>query len=186
MGHALTGGFAIAGMFAYITGSPFVFIELYGVAQANYGWLFGANAAGFILMAQVNARLVGRHGPAFLLPRAVAVYLLFALMLVGLAWSAPASLWPLLPPLFVCMASLGCIIPNASACAMGGQASHAGSASALLGFLQFGIAAPVAALVAFFHDGSAMPMSLAIALCAAASLLAAVLTLLRAGRGVEA
>ena len=182
MGHALTGAFAMAGMFAYITASPFVFIELYGISESSYGWLFGANAAGFILMAQVNAQLVRRHGPAFLLPRTVAAYLLFAAVLVALTWSQPASFWPLLPPLFICMASLGCIIPNASACAMAGQASHAGSASALLGFLQFGIAAPVAALVAFFHDGSALPMSLAIALCAAASLLAALLTLWRAAR----
>ena len=51
-GHALTGGIAIAGMFAYIAGSPFVFIKLYGVPAEHYGWLFGTNAAGFILMAQ--------------------------------------------------------------------------------------------------------------------------------------
>ncbi|MGA9662488.1 MAG: multidrug effflux MFS transporter, partial [Pseudomonas alloputida] len=48
LGHALTGGIAIAGMFAYIAGSPFVFIKLYGVPAEHYGWLFGTNAAGFI------------------------------------------------------------------------------------------------------------------------------------------
>mgnify|MGYP006167453409 CR=1 FL=1 len=64
LGHALTGGIAIAGMFAYIAGSPFVFIELYGVPAEHYGWLFGSNAAGFVIMAQVNARLVLRGGPA--------------------------------------------------------------------------------------------------------------------------
>jgi len=48
VGHALTGGIAIAGMFAYIAGSPFVFIKLYGVPAEHYGWLFGTNAAGFI------------------------------------------------------------------------------------------------------------------------------------------
>ena len=55
LGYALTGGFAIAGMFAYIAGSPFVFIELYGVPAEHYGWLFGSNALGFILVAQLNA-----------------------------------------------------------------------------------------------------------------------------------
>ena len=57
MGHVLTGALCMAGMFAYITGSPFVFIELYGVKPEHFGWLFGINAAGFILMAQVNVRL---------------------------------------------------------------------------------------------------------------------------------
>ena len=56
LGHALTGGIAMAGMFAYIAGSPFVFIKLYGVPAEHYGWLFGSNAAGFILVAQLNAR----------------------------------------------------------------------------------------------------------------------------------
>ena len=177
IGHALTGGFAMAGMFAYITGSPFVFIELHGVPAQHYGWLFGANALGFILMAQVNALLVRRHGPAFLLPRSVLVYLLCALALLLAVFWRPADLWPLLPPLLLCMASLGCIIPNASACALAGQASHAGSASALLGFLQFAIAALVAGLVALLHDGSALPMALGIAGCGLAAMLAALFSL---------
>lgn len=181
MAHALTGGFAMAGMFSYIAGSPFVFIELYGVPEADYGWLFGINAAGFILMAQVNALLVRRHGPAFLVPRIVALYLLAALVLVGVVLLRPVALWPLLLPLFACMGSLGCIIPNASACAMAGQASHAGSASALLGCLQFTIAASAAALVAVFHDGTALPMSAAIALCAGMSLLLALFAVPRDG-----
>ena len=62
MGHVLTGALCMAGMFAYITGSPFVFIELYGVKPEHFGWLFGINAAGFILMAQVNVRLVRWRG----------------------------------------------------------------------------------------------------------------------------
>lgn len=65
LGHALTGGIAMAGMFAYIAGSPFVFIKLYGVPAEHYGWLFGSNAAGFILVAQINARLLAKRGPAF-------------------------------------------------------------------------------------------------------------------------
>ncbi len=66
LGYAVTGGIAIGGMFAYIAGSPFVFIKLYGVPAEHYGWLFGINAAGFILVAQVNARLLSKRGPALL------------------------------------------------------------------------------------------------------------------------
>ncbi len=165
IGHALTGGVAIAGMFAYIAGSPFVFIKLYGVPAEHYGWLFGINAAGFILVAQFNARLLSRRPPGWLLVRAVWVYLLAGLALLMVSALHPAALWPLLLPLFVCIASLGCIIPNASACAMNGQGARAGSASALLGCLQFSVAAMAAALVGVLHDGSAVPMSLVISLC---------------------
>ncbi|MBV4539264.1 MULTISPECIES: multidrug effflux MFS transporter [Pseudomonas] len=176
IGHALTGGTAIAGMFAYIAGSPFVFIKLYGVPPEHYGWLFGTNAAGFILMAQVNARLLAKRGPAFLLARAVWLYLAAGLLLLGVAALRPAQLWPLLVPLFVCIASLGCIIPNASACAMSGQGARAGSASALMGCLQFSVAAGAAALVGALHDGSAVPMALVISLCGALVVSVAMLT----------
>ncbi|AZC28711.1 multidrug effflux MFS transporter [Pseudomonas chlororaphis] len=165
LGHALTGGIAIAGMFAYIAGSPFVFIKLYGVPAEHFGWFFGINAGGFILVAQINARLLAKRGPAFLLARTVWLYLLGGLALLAVSSLHPAQLWPLLVPLFICIASLGCIIPNASACAMNGQGARAGSASAMLGCLQFSVAAGAAALVGVLHDGSAVPMATVISLC---------------------
>lgn len=169
MGYSLAGGVAMAGMFAYIAGSPFVFIELYGVPAEHYGWLFGSNAAGFVIMAQINARLVRAGGPAVWLRRVVLVYLSSGLCLLALAWWRPEQLWPLLVPLFICVASLGCLLPNATACAMAGQGRHAGSASGLLGSMQFTVAASASALVAFLHDGSAVPMALVIALCGGAA-----------------
>ncbi|AZF08901.1 Multidrug resistance transporter, Bcr/CflA family [Pseudomonas sp. R2-37-08W] len=165
LGYALTGGISIAGMFAYIAGSPFVFIKLYGVPAEHYGWLFGSNAAGFILVAQLNARLLAKRGPAFLLSRTVWVYVAAALALLGIAALRTEALWPLLVPLFICIASLGCILPNTSACAMNGQGARAGSASALLGCIQFGVAAGAASLVGALHDGTAMPMAMVISLC---------------------
>ncbi|WPN47814.1 multidrug effflux MFS transporter [Pseudomonas sp. P8_241] len=165
LGHALIGGIAIAGMFSYIAGSPFVFIKLYGVPAEHFGWLFGINALGFILVAQINARLLTKRGPAFLLARAVWVYLGAGLTLLAVSALHPEHLWPLLIPLFICIASLGCILPNASACAMNGQGARAGSASAMLGCLQFSVAAGAAALVGVLHDGSAVPMAMVISLC---------------------
>ena len=176
LGYALTGGISIAGMFAYIAGSPFVFIQLYGVPAEHYGWLFGSNAAGFILVAQLNARLLSKRGPAFLLSRSVWVYLLAAVTLLGVAALRTDALWPLLVPLFICIASLGCILPNTSACAMSGQGARAGSASALLGCIQFGVAAGAASLVGFLHDGTALPMAMVISLCGVLAVTIAVST----------
>ncbi|WP_432218490.1 multidrug effflux MFS transporter [Pseudomonas kribbensis] len=176
MGHALTGGIAIAGMFAYIAGSPFIFIKLYGVPPEHFGWLFGTNAAGFILVAQVNARLLAKRGPAFLLSRAVWVYFGAGLALLGVSTLHTEALWPLLIPLFICVASLGCISPNAAASAMNGQGARAGSASALLGCMQFSVAAGASALVGVLHDGTAVPMAMVISLCGLLVISAAMLT----------
>lgn len=176
LGHALTGGIAMAGMFSYIAGSPFVFIKLYGVPPEHYGWLFGTNAAGFILVSQLNARLVGKNGPAFLLSRVIWMYLAAALALLAIAGLRTEQLWPLLVPLFICIACLGSITPNASACAMNGQWARAGSASALLGCLQFSVAAAAAALVGVLHDGTALPMALVISSCGALAVTLAMLT----------
>lgn len=176
LGYALTGGISIAGMFAYIAGSPFVFIKLYGVPAEHYGWVFGSNAAGFILVAQLNARLLAKRGPAFLLSRTVWVYVAAALTLLGIAALRTEALWPLLVPLFICIASLGCILPNTSACAMAGQGARAGSASALLGCIQFGVAAGAASLVGVLHDGTAMPMAMVISLCGVLAVTIAVST----------
>lgn len=177
LGYALSGGFAIGGMFAYIAASPFIFIELYGVPAQHYGWLFGSNALGFILAAQLNAWLVARRGPAFWVHRGVWIYLFSALALLLVAWAQPEALWPLLLPLFGCIACLGILLPNASACAMAGQGNHAGSASALLGSLQFGIAASAAALVAWLHDGTAQPLAWVIFVCGCLSLVFSCVTL---------
>lgn len=174
--HVLTGGLAIAGMFSYIAGSPFVFIELYRVPAQQYGWLFGINAVGFILVGQLNARLLRRRGPGFWVPRGAAGGLLCALLLAGVAQWQATELWPLLLPLFGCIATLGLVMPNTSACAMAGQGARAGSASALLGSLQFGIAALAASLVGLLHDGTARPMALVMLVmlaCAGGAALAA-------------
>ncbi|WP_137974166.1 multidrug effflux MFS transporter [Pseudomonas sp. F(2018)] len=182
IGYGLTGGVAMAGMFAYISGSPFVFIDLYGVPAEHYGWLFGANAAGFILSAQLNGWLLRHHGPGYWLKRTVWIYCAATLALLAVAMARPAQLWPLLIPLFITTASLSCVLPNATACAMAGQGAHAGSASALIGSLQFTVAAGASGLVGALHDGSARPMALVIAVCGVITVILGLLTARHARR----
>jgi DHA1 family bicyclomycin/chloramphenicol resistance-like MFS transporter len=110
------------------------------------------------------------------LPRVVWVYLTAALSLLAVSLLQPEHLWPLLLPLFVLVASLGCLLPNASACAMAGHAAQAGSASAMLGFMQFALAASASGLVGLLHDGSARPMAAVISLCAVLALISARVT----------
>lgn len=175
MFHALTGGVAMAGMFAYIAGSPFVLIELYQVPVEHYGWFFGMISAGFVLAAQVNGRLLRRRTPLMLLKTTTVIFMMSTLVLALVAWMEFTALWPLLVPLFLCMAVLALVLPNSSASALAGQGHQAGVASALMGTLQFAIAGIVSALVGILHDGTAFPMAGMIGLCGVVSAMMAVL-----------
>ena len=63
LGYILCMGLAFGGMFAFITASPFVYIQYFGISPQQYAWLFGLNIVGIILMTLINARLVSRFGP---------------------------------------------------------------------------------------------------------------------------
>ena len=166
---AVVGGIALACMFSFITGSPFVFMSLFGVSEHQYGWLFGLNSAGFILAAQLNGRLLRRRTPLQLLRTTTVLFMCGTLMLSLVASLQTASLWPLMVPLFFCMALLALVVPNSSACALAGQGHQAGVASALMGTLQFTIAGVVSALVGALHDGTALPMAMMISVCGVGS-----------------
>ena len=165
LGYALSGGFGQAGMFAYISGSPFVFIDLYGVPAHAYGWLFGLNAAGIIAFTQGNRLLLLRHDADRVLGRANLVNFLICLALLTMALTGAAGLVGILIPLFFVVSLRGLTFPNASAGAMAPFSEKAGSASALLGSVQFAIAAFASAAVGVFHNGTAMPMAAVITVC---------------------
>ncbi|MNM60294.1 Bicyclomycin resistance protein [compost metagenome] len=158
-------------MFAYISGSPFVLIELHGIAPSHYGFVFGANALGLIVMSQLNSRLVrGRTldqvlGRALLAPCAAGAVLAVA-ALAGLA-----TLPMLLAAFFVSIGALGCVTPNASALALAHQGHRAGTASALMGTLQFSLGTLGGAAVSVWRDGTALPLAVVMALCGAGAVL---------------
>jgi len=165
LGYVLTGASVMAGMFAYIAGSPFVFIELHGVPAEHYGFIFGLNAIGLVAASQINHRLLARYSGRVILRGATIGYA-GATLFVGLnALTGIGGFIGLLVPLFFSVASLGFIAPNTAAAAMSLHGRIAGAASAFLGILQFGIGAVVAALVGVMADGSARPMGLTIAAC---------------------
>lgn len=163
--HALTGGLAMAAMFAYIAGLPFVLIEIYGVAEQNFGWIFGLNAAGFIFFAQVNGRLLRNRSPQQLVKNNALLFMLTALALGVASWWQPEQLLPYWLVMFVFVASVAMVLPNATACAMDGYGQQAGMASALLGTLQSTFAAITSALVGWLHDGTALPLGLVVGVC---------------------
>ena len=171
MRYALSGALVISGMFAYIFGSPFVFMQIYGVRPERFGWIFGFIAFGLISASQLNRVVLARVAGARILSHALVVTAGAGVILLVMAWTGAGGLAGLLGPLFVYIASLGFVLPNVMATALGPQGRNAGTASALLGTLQFGAGATVGTLLGALGDGTAVPMAGLIAACGLSALL---------------
>jgi DHA1 family bicyclomycin/chloramphenicol resistance-like MFS transporter len=160
-----------AGMFAYIAGSPFVFIELLHIPANRYGLVFGLNGLGLMAASQVNRVLLRRRSPEVILRWSVTVAALAAAVVLLASWSH-ASRLGLLPAIFVFLATLNFIGPNAMAQALASQGHQAGSASAVYGSMQWSLAFVASLLVSRLHDGTARPMATVMFACGLTSLVA--------------
>jgi MFS transporter, DHA1 family, multidrug resistance protein len=167
--YAASGSLAFAAMFAYISGSPFVLENIYGLSPQLYGVVFGVNAAGIVISSQVSRRLVERTGPRQLLT-AGNLAMAVGCVALALAIALGAGLAAVLVALVVTISSIGLILPNATALAMANQQHAAGSASALFGLGQFGVGALAAPIVGIAGAHDALPMGLTIAVCGLGSL----------------
>ncbi|WMD23863.1 Bcr/CflA family multidrug efflux MFS transporter [Achromobacter seleniivolatilans] len=169
MAHSLAGGFGQAGMFAYIIGSPRVFIELYGVQPQYYGLLFGTNALSLIICSQISARLLRSYTPRQLQRRALTSLAVASLAAVALTLAG----WMTLPLLMLClisyMGSQGFVNPNSAALALSDQGKRLGAASALLGTLQLSCGALAGFAVSAWQTDSALPLTTTLATCACLS-----------------
>ncbi len=170
-GYVLSCGLSFAAMFAYISGSPFVLQDIHGLSAQTFSLVFGANAAGIMAMNAVSGRTVERLGPSRLLGAGLAVQVAGATVLL-VSVLAGVGLAGILPGLFLVVASVGLVFPNATALAMADHPDRAGSASALLGVCQFLFGAAAAPFVGVAGTGTAVPMGLVIAVCAVAAAVA--------------
>jgi MFS transporter, DHA1 family, multidrug resistance protein len=172
MGHGLSGALIFAGLLAYISGSPFVFIELFHVPPERYGFFFGTNALGIIAASQVNRWLVGRVDTQRILDVVLPVAMTAGVVLVLDAYTGFGGFPGILIPLFCYIACHGFVLPNTTALAMAPYGKAAGSASALLGTLQFVLGAVAGSLIGAFANGTAVPMAAVVAGCGASAFLA--------------
>ena len=171
MGYALSGGVAQAGMFAYISASSFVFIEGFGLSSSQFAILFGANAFGLILASQVNRAMLERFRAQSVLGYALGTYAVSALLMSIMAVTGVGGVWGVIPPLWLCLACLGFTFPNSTAAAMAPFGDRAGTASAMMGTMQFAIAGVVSAGVGHFGGHGAVPMAVVMTVCATAGYL---------------
>ncbi len=182
LGYAIAGGCYYGGIYAYLAGTPFAYIDYYHVPPQAYGLLFGVNIAGMMAINLVNSRLVMRLGTERLFRVGTVVAALAAVALAVDARFGWGGLAGLVVPLFCYVSMLGFIVANSVAGALTAFPHKAGAASALVGAMQYGSGIFTAALVGWFADGTPWAMGWIIGLCGVGTLLSGML-LVRPSRG---
>lgn len=169
--------FAFAVMMAYISASPFVYQVMIGMNAVTYGVSFGVNALGLVAASALAARLALSRGPVNVLRAGIfAMLLSTAVFLLLVVTGVPAVAYVV--PIFFAVASVGLILGNATALALGDVPKAAGSASAVLGAAQFALAAVISPLVTIAGEDTALPLAITML----ASALIALIAMLSAGR----
>jgi DHA1 family bicyclomycin/chloramphenicol resistance-like MFS transporter len=175
--YVLVESLAFAGLFAYVSGSPIVFMDIFHVDKKTYGWIFAFLSIAFIGLSQFNSLLLRRYSSEQIiwvaLSAQVGVSILFLAGNIAGWYGLPQTIFFI----FLFLACLGFTNPNAAALSLAPFSKNAGSASALLGALQMGVGALAAVGIGAFANGTSTPM---IAIMAATSL--AALGILIAGK----
>lgn len=179
--YTLVSGLAFGGMFAYVSGGPFILQNVYGISPQGFGLIFAVNSLGMVVASQLNGWLVTRHGVHRLL--AVGMWLTAAAGLgVLVSTVSGLGLAGLLPAFFAFMCGVGVVVPNTTALVMNAYPDSAGTASALFGAFQFVIAAVAPPLAGVAGEHAVLPTAL---LVAAAGLLLPVADRLIGSRTAE-
>jgi DHA1 family bicyclomycin/chloramphenicol resistance-like MFS transporter len=170
LGYALCSSLMTAGLFAYIAGTPFIYLQIFHVRPEHYGFLFGVNVIGMMVGNAVNAKIVGRFGAALMLRAGCVMAAVVGIFLLFFAGTGLGGLLSLVAVMFFLLSLGGLISANSMSLGMSHFPRIAGSASALMGTLQFGYGAIAAWAVGYFANGTALPMAAIIcaAGCAAA------------------
>jgi len=170
MGLILSSSFSFAGMFAFLTGGAFVYIELYGVGPDEFGYLFGLNVVCLIAMTSLNGRIVKKMGSHWMLKFGLSLQLLAGVGLFA-GWALDLGLWGIVPFVMLFVGTISTIGSNTMALLLSGYPRMAGTASSLAGTLRFGTGSIMGAVVAAMPSDSAAPMIFVMSLCALLSAL---------------
>ncbi len=169
--YAFAGTFSFAGLFIYVAGSPAVFMNYFHLSAHQYGGVFALLSVGFIGGSQLNHILTKKYPNQQIFTTALLIQTIASLLFFVAVLVSELSLTGHLVFLFIILTCVGIGGPNATAIAMSPFAKTAGSASALLGFIQIGIGGIVSSAAGLLHQKGSMPIALSMAASAAVALL---------------
>jgi DHA1 family bicyclomycin/chloramphenicol resistance-like MFS transporter len=163
--YALTGAIAYGGLSAYVSGSPNVFMETFGVSEKQFGWIFAIVAVGIISASQANNIALKKYTSERIIQYALTCQSILGLTLAALAFFGVAELYSTIALIFLFLACQGFVFPNSSALSLASFGHNAGTASALMGGIQMAVGAGASALVSLLQNHTAVPMSGVMAFC---------------------
>lgn len=161
--YAITGAIAFAGLFAYVSGSPIVFMEVFHVDGKVYGWIFAFLSVGFIGSGQINTLMLRRFSSEQIINVALICQAVIGLTFLAAALTDSLTLTSTLVFLFLFLCCVGYTYPNAAALSLAPFTRNAGSASALMGAFQMGAGTLISIAISLFDEPSIIPMVTAMA-----------------------
>lgn len=164
--YAFAGSMVSGGVYAYLSGSPFVFMKMYHVSEQQYGWIFGFLAGGLILSSQLNNLALRTFRSEQIVSVVLTIQTIIGITLFIASTFDWLNLYTTILLIFLFLCCQGFSFPNSSALSLVPFSKEAGSASALLGAIQMGIGSLSAALVGALSNGTSLPMTGVMAGCA--------------------
>jgi DHA1 family bicyclomycin/chloramphenicol resistance-like MFS transporter len=160
--YTLAGAIAFGGLFAYVAGSPLVFMSVFGVEGKVYGWIFAFLSIGFIGASQTNNLLLRKYSSETVVRTALCCYALIGTLFFVTAIAGSLTLSLTILFLFLLLVCIGIAGPNASSLSLSPFSERAGTAAALMGALQMGVGAFISFLISLAEKPSTVPMATAI------------------------
>jgi DHA1 family bicyclomycin/chloramphenicol resistance-like MFS transporter len=157
--YCFAGAVSFSGLFAYVSASPQVFMDIYKLSDKAYGWIFAFLSIGLIGSSQVNSVLLKRFTSEQIVPVALIAQTITGLIFVICAWNNWLSLPGIITLLFAYLCCIGFINPNTAALSLAPFTKNAGSASSLMGAIQMGIGALASTVVSLYNTHTATPMA---------------------------
>lgn len=169
-GYLLALAFGFSVMLIFLTNSPFVYMEYYGVSEKVFSVLFLMNVLGLIAINRLNSYLLKKHGPAVLLVRFIQMQLCGAIILLLSVTFFPQHMYGVVAGFIIMVSANAGIMPNTNACYLQYFKQNSGKAAGLLGSMQFLTASIVSGLVAYFTQGNLWPVAIGVVLASAIAL----------------
>jgi DHA1 family bicyclomycin/chloramphenicol resistance-like MFS transporter len=167
--YALTGATSYAGLYAYVGGSPYIFMEIFKVSEAQFGWIFALIAAGLISASQLNNIALQRYSSEQIIKIASGCQSIIGITLLCSTLLGLANLVVVVLLAFLFLACQGFIFPNATALALAPLGHNAGNASGIIGAIQMTVGATAAGVISVLQNHTAVPMATVMTCCAAAA-----------------